>query len=162
VVLTNDGAGTFTATQTNASPSAFAVAISDLNGDGKLDFVVANSTNNPSGMVTGYTNDGAGGFAAAFTNSVGNQPGALALADFNSDGRVDVASANSTSPGSVSVLLNSRTYVFNGRFVGDGAGLINLSTDALTGGLTTNVPVLVPGGFTNTLVFTNGILRGVQ
>ena len=51
---------------------------------------------------------------------------------------------------------------FAGYHAGDGSGLTNVSVDAVTGGLTINVPVLVPGGGTNVLCFTNGILRAIQ
>jgi len=47
-------------------------------------------------------------------------------------------------------------------FSGNGAGLTNLPANAITGGLTTNLAVLVPGGGTNTLYFTNGVLRAIQ
>ncbi len=47
-------------------------------------------------------------------------------------------------------------------FSGSGAGLVNVPASAITGGLTTNLPVLVPGGKTNTLNFVNGILINVQ
>ncbi len=51
---------------------------------------------------------------------------------------------------------------FYGPFVGDGANLTGLSADAIVGGITTNFPVLVPGGRTNTLCITNGIIRAVR
>jgi len=51
---------------------------------------------------------------------------------------------------------------FNGSFTGGGAGLTNLSANAIVGGLTINLAVLVPGGGTNTLCFTNGILMAIQ
>jgi hypothetical protein len=51
---------------------------------------------------------------------------------------------------------------FQGLFTGNGGGLTNLSANAIAGGLTTNLAVLVPGGGTNMLCFTNGILRAVQ
>jgi hypothetical protein len=60
------------------------------------------------------------------------------------------------SVGTLSVLFNVPT------FTGSGAGLFNVPADAITGGLTTNLSVLVPGGFTNILSFTNGILRAIQ
>jgi hypothetical protein len=47
-------------------------------------------------------------------------------------------------------------------FTGNGGGLTNLPANAIAGGLTTNLAVLVPGGGTNMLCFTNGILRAVQ
>jgi len=50
----------------------------------------------------------------------------------------------------------------SGSFAGDGSGLTNLSANAISGGLTANISVLAPGGGTNTLLFTNGILRAVR
>ena len=47
-------------------------------------------------------------------------------------------------------------------FTGNGAGLTNLPATAITGGLTINLAVLVPGGGTNTLCFTNGVLMAIQ
>jgi len=47
-------------------------------------------------------------------------------------------------------------------FTGGGAGLTNLSANAITGGLSINLAVLVPGGGTNILCFTNDILRAIQ
>ena len=43
-----------------------------------------------------------------------------------------------------------------------GTQVNNISVDAIAGGLTTNIAVLVAGGGTNTLCFTNGVLRAVQ
>jgi len=40
--------------------------------------------------------------------------------------------------------------------------LTNLSANAITGGLSINLAVLVPGGGTNILCFTNDILRAIQ
>jgi hypothetical protein len=130
------------------------VTVVDLYNDGKLDFAVANNT--VPGTVTGYTNDGTGAFFAAFTNSVGSLPMGVAAGDFNGDGKTDLASANGVVPGSVSVLLQVP------KFAGNGAGLFNIPADSIVGGLTTNIAVLAPGGFTNVLSFTNGILRSVQ
>jgi hypothetical protein len=59
------------------------------------------------------------------------------------------------------VALNTNN-VISGSFSGNGAGLQNLSANAVSGGLTTNLLVLAPGGGTNTLCFTNGILRAIQ
>jgi lysophospholipase L1-like esterase len=47
-------------------------------------------------------------------------------------------------------------------FTGNGGGLMNLAANAIAGGFTTNLAVLVPGGGTNTLCFTNGVLRAIQ
>jgi hypothetical protein len=59
-------------------------------------------------------------------------------------------------------LNNSFNGNFNGSFSGYGGGLTQISVDAVQGGITINLPVLVPGGGTNILCFTNGILRAIQ
>ena len=72
------------------------------------------------------------------------------------------------APGNVGASLyftNEFNYFrggFNGSHSGDGTGLTNLPVDGISGGLTINVAVLVPGGGTNLLCFTNGILRAIQ
>jgi len=52
---------------------------------------------------------------------------------------------------------------FGGSFYGNGNGLTALNANAVTGGITTNLTVFVPGGgLTNVLCFTNGILRAIR
>lgn len=58
--------------------------------------------------------------------------------------------------------VTNASNIFNGTFTGSGTGLTNLSANAITGGLTVNLAVLVPGGGTNTLCFTNGVLTAIQ
>ena len=64
-------------------------------------------------------------------------------------------------PGVV-VTNNATGITMTGTFNGTGTGLTNVPAAAITGGLTTNFAVLVPGGGTNTLCFTNGILVSIQ
>jgi serine/threonine protein kinase len=90
---------------------------------------------------------------------VGEFPEAVLAADLNGDGRSDLISAN-TEDRTVTVLFN--TPPPQAIFTGNGTGLTHLSADAITGGLTTNIAMLVPGGGTAVLCFTNGILRAVQ
>jgi hypothetical protein len=60
------------------------------------------------------------------------------------------------------IMAGNPANVFTGSFSGNGGGLTNLAANAIAGGITTNLAVLVPGGGTNTLCFTNGILRAIQ
>jgi hypothetical protein len=60
------------------------------------------------------------------------------------------------------VTNNAANIILTGSFVGDGSALTNLAVAGITGGLTTNIPVLTLGGLTNILCFTNGILTAVQ
>ncbi len=97
-----------------------AVAVGDFNGDGKQDVAVADYVKN---NITVFFGDGAGNFtpSAGGPISTGANPGSLVAADFNGDGRLDLAVATSLNA-SVTVLL------------GNGAG-----------GFTTVTPGLLPG-----------------
>lgn len=102
------GNGSFPA-QTNLSLgfSASALAIGDVNGDGNPDLVAlynrGSSTPSYAVMLLG---DGTGRFTHGGSFAVGNGPYALALADLDGDGRLDVVTANGYNGGSLSVLLN--------------------------------------------------------
>jgi hypothetical protein len=77
-----------------SGPSSISAA--DMNADGFLDLVVANGS---SSSVTILLGDGTGGFHAVlpqgqFDFSTGTAPGAVALLDFNQDGRLDIATSN--------------------------------------------------------------------
>jgi hypothetical protein len=69
------------------------LALADLNGDGRLDLVVANDE---SGDVTVLLGDGKGGFVAASGSPfpAGKSPNDIAIADFDGDGKPDLAFAN--------------------------------------------------------------------
>jgi hypothetical protein len=69
------------------------VALADVNGDGRLDVVVANDE---SGDVTVLLGDGKGSFAAAPGSPfpAGKSPNDIAIADFDGDGKPDLAFPN--------------------------------------------------------------------
>ncbi len=105
-ILLGDGSGNFT----TASGSPIAVGIQpeaivagDFNNDGKLDLAVANYGD---GTVTLLLGNGDGTFTPASGSpyAVGQGPIAIAAADFNGDGKLDLAVANLTD-GTVSILL---------------------------------------------------------
>jgi FG-GAP-like repeat/Calx-beta domain/MBG domain (YGX type) len=89
-----------------------AVAIADLNGDGKPDIATA-SYSNPVSVLLNTTAPGAitPSFATATGFSVGTNPDFLAVGDLNGDGKPDIATANLS--GSVSVLLNTALFGFS-------------------------------------------------
>ncbi len=112
--------GTGTATFTNA-PNVLAgtnpISLSsvDLSGDGKPDLSIANSGAND---VRVLFNDGNANFGIGFGSStfgVGTGPNALAVADFNGDGRLDFATANSGG-NNVSIGLNGCAVAKGNRF----------------------------------------------
>jgi len=90
-VLLGKGDGTFqTAVTYSAGTTPQAVAITDLNGDGKLDLVVANHSSSNVSVLLG---NGNGTFQTAVNYNTPNTGTAdvLAIADFDGDGKPDVA-----------------------------------------------------------------------
>lgn len=83
------------------------IAVGDLNGDGKPDMVVANLVATVS-VLFNTTVPGADTptFAPTLDVATGDGPRSIALADVNSDGKLDLAVANFNSD-SLSVLLNT-------------------------------------------------------
>lgn len=122
------------------------VAIVDVNGDRKLDIVVANERSGDASVLLG---DGKGGFSPAPGSPVpaGDSPNDIAVGDFNRDGRPDLAFANHDTqhltvllgngggefvpaPGSpVSVAVKPHPHgIATGDFNGDGC--LDLVTDS--------------------------------
>lgn len=80
-----------------------------FNANSNPDLVVSAFGTN---QVETYFNSGSGSLSSAFSASVGLSPSDLAVADFDQDGRLDVATANQFSD-NVTVLFNNG---FNGQF----------------------------------------------
>jgi hypothetical protein len=123
-VLLGNGDGTFEPEMPYDSGGygAAAVAVADVNGDGKLDVVVANCSGSSSDCSGGAGNvgvllgNGDGTFQTAVTYTSGSTyPFAVAVADVNGDGRPDIVAANCSSAncgqgaGYAGVLLNTTT-----------------------------------------------------
>jgi hypothetical protein len=94
-----------------ADPGPPPVAVGDFNGDGKPDLVVANPGIDMSAdSVSVLLNNGNGTFGAAQSYTVGGSPTAVALGDFNGDGKLDIVTANANS--TMSVLLGQGNGTF--------------------------------------------------
>ena len=106
-ILTNSGNGTFVLAST-VSPVAerpYALTSADLNGDGRKDLIAAGGGFGIGALMV-LTNNGNGGFASASRWTVGNNPRAVAAADINGDGKIDLVSGNVFST-SATVLTNN-------------------------------------------------------
>jgi hypothetical protein len=99
------GGGTFKSPQIWSTSPISAVALADFDGDGKLDIVETNP-NPGNGNVSVLLGKGDGTFQSPVNYTVGTTPEAVAVGDFNGDGKPDIVVGNRNS-GNISVLLNS-------------------------------------------------------
>ncbi|HWF39149.1 MAG TPA: FG-GAP-like repeat-containing protein [Candidatus Acidoferrales bacterium] len=131
-ILLGNGDGTFQAKSDipagTAPVSVIAKNLHDLNGSGNLDLIVANHGDN---TIYVYTGNGDGTFKAPSIIQLpnGSGPAALATADFNGDGHLDLVVANE---GSATISV----------FLGNGDGTFRARTDYAVG----NSPVWVATG----------------
>jgi hypothetical protein len=130
-VLLGNGDGTFrrVVTYSSGGGSPWSVAVADVNGDGKLDLLVANecavnSVSCSEGLVGVLLGNGDGTFRPAVMYSSGGpnfyNPVSLSVADLNGDGKLDLVVTNAcgtssdcSENGSVGVLLGNGDGTFN-------------------------------------------------
>jgi hypothetical protein len=106
--------GTFsniTTYPTGSNSGPWSVAIGDFNNDNRLDIVAANVNANNLGVFIGYGN---GTFAIMIHYSTGSLSGptSVVVADFNKDGRLDLAVANSRTD-TIGVLFGNGNGIFS-------------------------------------------------
>ena len=90
----------------NIGSSTYAVGIGDLNGDGRLDLVVADGS-----AVSVALGNGDGSFGAGHDFTTGRGSRSVAIADLNRDGKLDLVTANYDAS-TVSVLLGNGDGTF--------------------------------------------------
>ena len=108
-IYTGNGDGTFRTGATYTGHFLGAPAVSDFNGDGKLDIAVTDTTDNAVDVLAG---NGDGTFQNAVPWNAGFSPQVLAVGDFNGDGRADILSSlilniNDLTGNQFTVLLGS-------------------------------------------------------
>ncbi|MGZ8870922.1 MAG: FG-GAP repeat domain-containing protein, partial [Pyrinomonadaceae bacterium] len=100
------GSAFFPAVNMTAGQNPYAVAVGDLNGDGKQDFV--NSNFNASSVSVWLRKSDNTGFEARQDFTVTGRPQSVAVGDINGDGKEDIVTCDGPPGGStVSVLLRN-------------------------------------------------------
>ena len=94
-----------------AGPTPFSVAVGDFNGDGIPDLAVVNSGAGPGNGISILLGNGDGTFKTHVDYPAGGTPHSVAAADFNRDGKLDLAVANGNS-NTVSILLGNGDGTF--------------------------------------------------
>lgn len=129
-ILLGIGNGTFQRPlEFSAGPLPAFVVSGDFNGDGRPDLAFANDTGFSTSLVSVLLGNGNGTFQEPLSFTVGTQATFLTTADFNLDGKLDLAVAN-TGSNTISVLMG----IGNGTFqpaldfiTGDGPSWIGVT-----------------------------------
>lgn len=110
-ILSGNGDGTFSIGASYTFPfRPTTIAVGDLNGDGIPDLVVGISVTTPASVEV-LLGNGDGTFQPPIITAAGNEISSIAVADFNGDGKLDVALSN-TGWNDVSLLLGNGNGTF--------------------------------------------------
>ena len=126
-ILINNGDGTFKSpVNYSVSGNVLALAAADLNGDGKLDLVVPSGGTSATISVLLGNGDGTFGSPIVYTsNLLSIYSASIAVADFNGDGKLDLALTNSENPANaVAIVLGNGDGTFQNPPLLYSAGLL--------------------------------------
>ena len=153
-------AGTFGHYATGADSDAIIAA--DFNGDGKLDLAIVDSNClnqwdcHGQGMVSVLLGNGDGTFQNHVDYTVGNIPVGIVAADFNGDGKIDLAVVNEND-NTVSILLGNGDGTFQIQStVAVGTGPVALSSGDFNGDGRVDLVTSNSGSGDITVLISNG------
>ncbi|HEY1256458.1 MAG TPA: FG-GAP-like repeat-containing protein, partial [Terracidiphilus sp.] len=144
-ILFGKGDGTFTAGSTTSLALPIEINVSkmivgDFNGDGKTDLAILNWNQYSTSYITSLLGNGDGTFEAPKTSTAYNQaiiggdvvPGSMVTADFNGDGKLDLAIVGDyINSGGITILLGNG----DGTFTSAGPNIdLNASFDFIATG----------------------------
>ncbi len=163
---TGAASATFAAQATFATGSGpRAVSLADVNGDGRPDLAVANATSNTVSVLLNTMPAGSStpAFAAQYTLATGSAPRSVATADYNADGRPDMALGNSGAS-TVTVLLNTYGASAFGTIVDDDVTPTPASYYARQDTAHANIEMSLTPDFTGAAILTQPLatLRAIR
>jgi hypothetical protein len=158
-LVTNLGAATYVtnygfvpASTNGVGSSPNCVAVADVNGDGTLDLITANSDDN---TLTILTNNGNGGFDFNATLNVNAiLPYSVVAADLNGDGKLALVTVNDIS-GTLTILTNNGSGAFGFNVTLAAGSYPNAVTAANLNGNGKLALISANGGADTLTVFTN-------
>jgi len=156
-ILLSNGDGTFQTPIHIGTVSATiytGLAAGDLNADGKIDLVALNWANTAGpGSLAVFLGNGDGTFGSPADFSVANKPESIVLADFNGDGKPDLAVGSAA--GTISTLLGNGDGTFgSAQTIPGGSGAYQLATADLN--LDGKVDLVVAAGTTILVLLGDG------
>ena len=103
----------------------YAVAVADLNGDGRQDIITTNLLGSSVSVLLGR---GDGTFASALSSATGPGPDAIAVGDLNGDGKADIIVSNTQAIGNPSLVGDTVSVL-----LGKGDGTFGAATNYVVG-----------------------------
>jgi hypothetical protein len=128
-----------------AGPGPDALAIGDLNGDGRPDLVTANGK-----AISVLLNGGDGSFPARRDYRAGGNH--LAIGDLNGDGKLDLVTTSLGTGNTVSVLLNRGNGRFRAKRDYRTGGIVSVTIGDLNGDRKPDLATANGGGFVSVLL----------